>query len=336
MSLYRAYGITISSELPLPELSETSGIAQITVKKSRLSPPPLQSTSIQRQGITAWVGGTPNAVYLRWPGLATFLAISGQELLVDIETPEVDPHKLNVYLLSEALGLVLHQRGLFLLHASAVSLAGRVAIFAGAPGAGKSTMAAAFSQRGYPILGDDMVAMDLTQSDAVMVYPGYPQVKIWPDSIQGLTAQSPNIREQLQPLFLGSPKQVMRPQDTFPDQPLPLMGCFILQPGQQFDLQRLKGQAAFLALAKFFPCPGQVLQGNALVRHQQHCLNFLKRIPIIALTRPQDFKVLQNWITTLVDYSSSMTASQIKVDSQASLNSLTLEKFKTQMQYVLT
>jgi hypothetical protein len=63
------------------------------------------------------------------------------------------------YLLGPVLGLVLHLRGIPCLHASSVAIGDRAIALLGGAGAGKSTTAAAFAQRGFPVLTDDIVAL---------------------------------------------------------------------------------------------------------------------------------------------------------------------------------
>jgi len=86
------------------------------------------------------------------------------------------------YLLGPVIGVVLRHRGAVCLHASAVTINGKAVAFVGPPGAGKSTMAAALSQRGSRVLADDITTIE--ERDGVFyVHPAYPGVCLWPDSI---------------------------------------------------------------------------------------------------------------------------------------------------------
>lgn len=89
------------------------------------------------------------------------------------------------YLLGPILGIVLRLRGTVCLHASAVALDGRCVAFVGAAGAGKSTTAAAFARSGYGIVSDDIVGL-VERDQRFYVLPAYPQVCLWPESVEML------------------------------------------------------------------------------------------------------------------------------------------------------
>jgi len=89
------------------------------------------------------------------------------------------------YLLGPVLGFVLRLRGATCMHASAVAVENHAVLFLGPAGAGKSTTAAAFAQQGYRILSDD-VAVLVGEGTAIAVWPGYPQLRLWPESAEWL------------------------------------------------------------------------------------------------------------------------------------------------------
>ena len=86
---------------------------------------------------------------------------------------------VRLYLLGSAFGALLHQRGILPLHANAVALDGQVHAFLGHPGAGKATLAAAFHDRGYRLLSDDVCAVRLDAQDRPWVEPGMPRLRLW-------------------------------------------------------------------------------------------------------------------------------------------------------------
>ena len=85
------------------------------------------------------------------------------------------------------LGLImcywLEQRGRRVLHASAIALPGGAVGFIAGSKSGKSSLAAALMERGYPLLTDDFLTLDCTATP-VVGYPGYPQMRMWPDQAE--------------------------------------------------------------------------------------------------------------------------------------------------------
>ena len=89
------------------------------------------------------------------------------------------------YLVGPVMGFVLRLQGIIPLHASGVAIDDQAIAMVGAPGAGKSTTAAAFARLGYPVLSDDVVALS-HHAEHFLVAPGYPRVNLWPDSVRAL------------------------------------------------------------------------------------------------------------------------------------------------------
>lgn len=292
MSFYKAYNLNLYSDFFLPELLRGEKQIDIDIQKGKINLPQLKPTSIQRQGIEALFGGNLNEAYLRWLGVTTILAKDGNTLIVDPDSDNIDPQLLNLYILSEALGLILYQRGLFLLHASAIKIGEQVVIFAGTPGAGKSTTAAAFAKCGYTVLADDMVAMSLDSARKPLVYPAFPQIKIWQSAVKGL-GYNPS---SLPLLFADSRKRVIRQKENFPIEPFPLAYIFILEEGEDLKITKMDGANAFLSLARFFPLPSDLLQGTALERHFQQCVQLTREVDIWKVENPKNFETLKKLV----------------------------------------
>ena len=89
------------------------------------------------------------------------------------------------HILGPILGWVLRLRGSTCLHASAVCIGDGAIAFAGPQAAGKSTLAAAFGLRGYPVLSDDLVPL-VDRGDTILAQPGYPRLCLRPQAKQYL------------------------------------------------------------------------------------------------------------------------------------------------------
>ena len=81
--------------------------------------------------------------------------------------------------LASVLAFLLERRGVLALHASAVSRGSEAVAFMAASGTGKSTLAAAFLMRGWSLVTDDVLAVDLKER-TTSARPGYPEIKLGP------------------------------------------------------------------------------------------------------------------------------------------------------------
>ncbi len=137
--------------------------------------------------------------------LYRFLFDTGVHFLVDrvgrrLWVRWTEPNTLEdvlCYLFGIVLSFVLRLRGVISLHASAVVIDGRAVALAGSAGAGKSTSAAAFAQRGYPVLTDDVTALKPVAGD-FFVQPDRHQLKLWPET-SAMLFGSPDALPRLSP-----------------------------------------------------------------------------------------------------------------------------------------
>jgi hypothetical protein len=183
---YLLGGITLISEIPLPELP--------LIQHQSAAPHPV---NVRLGEVANFLPGavevdpdcfaTPTHYFLRVHGIGCYLVNRGQEIIV---SPEPGALSLDVraYLLGTLFVVLCQQRGLLPLHASAVSSGKGVVAFLARSGQGKSSLVAHLAQRGFRVLGDDVCLID-TRTDPVMVIPAAPWLKLWRNSLQMLGRQ---------------------------------------------------------------------------------------------------------------------------------------------------
>ena len=177
---YAIHGLTIRSEFPLPELESSRDFQpQILIRHGRVS-----REGIEFDGGPRSYQAQPGLIRIAWDRVGAFELRNGQELIVDPES-EVEPEVVRLFVLGAAMGLLLHQRGLPVLHASVVAHGPCCVGIVGAKGWGKSTLASALLVRGWSLVTDDLAVIDLKGPDP-MVAPGVRVVKLWPQSLAAL------------------------------------------------------------------------------------------------------------------------------------------------------
>jgi hypothetical protein len=180
-------GITLVSEIPLPEL------------------PLVQHHSDKPHPVHIRLGNVPNRLpqaveidpdcfatstyyWLRIRGIGCYLVTNGEEIVVCPETG-ARPLDVRAYLLGTLFVALCQQRQLLPLHASAVSTGRGVVAFLARSGQGKSSLAAYLAQRGFSVLADDVCLIDSASGGPAMVIPTAPWLKLWRNSLERLGSQ---------------------------------------------------------------------------------------------------------------------------------------------------
>ena len=131
-----------------------------------------------------WVRGG-GGVRIRYTEGATFWISSGfDEVWVGYDPPLTGADAA-YFLFEPVMAFLLRQRGTLALHASAVDVAGRAAVFCGSAGSGKSTTAGACVAAGHALLGDDVIAFS-ELGTRWLAHPGTATIRVWDDGARAL------------------------------------------------------------------------------------------------------------------------------------------------------
>jgi hypothetical protein len=275
--LYTAFGLGVRSTLPLPELTAGRGGVDVRIRPQRLDDAALRDAPEQRRV-------APRETRFHWDDVGTFAIRDGREILID-PWPGVDERLVRIALLGPALAVLLQQRGNLVLHASAVSVHGAAVAFLGCSGSGKSTLAAALHRRGHALIADDLVAVRVEAGTAV-VYPGFPQLKLWPDSIRALGGD-PEVLPRVDPEF---DKRARRATGV-PQRALPLARAYVLTPGNLTRIEPLPSREAVIELVRHsygVEWLHGLFDGTDLANRAE----IARRVRLRRLTRPWDLVAL--------------------------------------------
>jgi hypothetical protein len=163
------------------------------------------------------------AYLLRFPRYADFvISLNGRVVCCYLQ-PNCPPETMRHLLLNQVIPLLFSHLGKLVLHASACAMPQGVIAFMGTPGAGKSTLAASFGLRGFPIISDDCLLVE-EHAREIVTTRSFPGLRLWPESVAALFQRKPG----LQPLAHGTDKKrVLFDQDRF-DGPLSLLAIYVL------------------------------------------------------------------------------------------------------------
>ncbi|OAN73548.1 hypothetical protein A8B78_18305 [Jannaschia sp. EhC01] len=182
MPIFESAGLLIESEIDLPGLQKKPRGSVAADLEIRLGAAPDVAKSLGSVG-TGWEYDG-ESVWVRVEDVGVFHLAGHGPIIVEL-SPSATPADASLYLVGTILGIALHMRNKIVVHASAVLVADQAVLFCGAAGAGKSTIASALEGRGYPVLSDDLCALEVSESK-VFTYSDGRLLKLWQSSLEGL------------------------------------------------------------------------------------------------------------------------------------------------------
>jgi hypothetical protein len=288
---YSVYGLNVASSIPLPELSAGGGKPDVTI---RYGPVP---TSLQGAIETgSFYQAAPGSFLLLVDEVARYLVTDGKQIVIQREPGAVD-EEIALFLLGCAFAPLLQQRGLLPLHCSGIVVEGGCIAFVGHSGIGKSSLAGAFLKRGYHILTDDILVISLISDGTPRAYPGYPQLKLWPDTISKLgEAQQP-----LLPIRPGIDKFRRPIREEFYKDALPLKRLYVLgvSDAGEIEVAPMSGSAKVAAIIRNTYHLGFVKGLGKGPDHFKLCNALAARLDVRKVTRPREPYLLEELANAL-------------------------------------
>ena len=299
---YHAFGLHWASVgLLIPELPQ-AGIEAVEEHPSAI-------VTIREEDSQQWEELTPGPhdtpflqmghgdLRLTVEGIGRFRISNAEKIAWQRADLSASDQDLRTFLLGSAVGALMIQRGMLVLHGNALERDGQAIVCMGNSGAGKSTLAYALMRQGWRLLADDLVVIT---SDG-QVLPGIPRIKLWHDAAEafGLDPKSlPPIRQGMKK-YLLSGEAIKRAT-----QPCPLNALYLIRQQRQdsndpadiliTDIRRQKQAALCLRNQVFRP---RFVRGLG-----QEGANFIalaqlqQQVPLATLPTPRGIEQMQDWL----------------------------------------
>ena len=299
---YTAFGLKIGTTFPIPELTVSalsSSEPDITISRGNI--PPLSSDAIVVKQ-HAWT--LANQAWLKINNVGRFWIYQGKEIIMD-KAHGTNDVECRFYLLGAALACALVQRNILPLHGCSIVSGKKAILFLGKSGSGKSTLAARFQQLGYPILSDDVCAVNIKSATTPQLLVAYPQMKLGQTTLE----------------FLGIPhdSQLLvknRHRKNF--FPLVQTGLEHSYPLERIYFLRQSPHAFIKSISKSDGLPQLITNTHrklivqsicGVKKHFQQCAHILNHVDTYCFARPHDFKQFHNSMMDKTDLATTTVLS---------------------------
>jgi hypothetical protein len=290
MYSYLAYGLKIQSSIALPEfLSAPEALEDadpdLVIRTATEDVLPEEATKVWHFKIEC------DEAIIHHEKAGIFWIRDGKEVII-VFKPDTEESHTRLYLVGTIMGIVLYQKGLLVLHASAIEVEGQAVAFSANSGCGKSSTAAAFQTFGHRFLTDDVLGIDLTD-DVPTVFPAFPQLKLASEVAEVLGHE----KESLFVLDSHEEKKGLRVTNKFMHTPLPLKCIYLLTKSDSINIETVSAHEALMELIRQTLPTRWLSPGGTL--HFQQSTELTKRVPIYRLNRSDDLSSIKDIVTVV-------------------------------------
>lgn len=282
---YAYAGLRVTSEWSLPEWKVFEAPQPFDDPDVVIS---LNHAQEQTQSIEEFNIVHPEEYHFFVPDAGEYWVRHGREIVV-APAPGAGAREIRLFLLGSVWGALCYQRGLLFLHASVVQVGDEAIAICGPTGAGKSTLAAWLTERGYLLVSDDLCRFEITAEGQARVYPSAPRLKLWRDALDALRRSDAGLERD----HFRIDKFHVPMNGNYTRDPLPVRAIYLLDSGE-VGLTRLIGKAALRRLVELATYRGDLLDPmNQVAAHWQRCMQLAQRVPIFQFTRPRDWSAME-------------------------------------------
>ncbi|WP_158797057.1 serine kinase [Pedobacter sp. L105] len=282
MYSYWGFGLHIKSDIEFPELLPvTFGSADLSIYQGKV-PRQLEGENLVKM---VKVSMNENEYLHAVPGVADYYASNGQEICVEAH-PGADEKSIRLFLLSNAIAAILHQRNRIPMHASAICHEDGIVLFCGRSGAGKSTTVTTFQKKGSIVFSDDVCVLENDNNGELVALPSYPMIKLWEDSFAKIGLETAEEKYKIRPELA---KYARFYHDEFDISPRKIKQVYILDPENRTDNVEIKKLGPLAGFKLLQQNTYRYVQMNGMKKRNIHFAMISKlaaEVPVFQISRP--------------------------------------------------
>lgn len=212
--------------------------------------------------------------------IATYLIEKGNKITIEAKEGAV-LNEIQLFLFGSAMGSLLHQRQLLVLHGCAIEFLEGIVVFVAHSGTGKSTLASCFYQEGFNIFCDDQSVVDVHQG--LLVQPGLGQIKLWRQVLEERGLNEKDFKK----VYKNDEKYIV-PLHQPALKPKPLLAVVELQVAEEYAFEAMKGKSKMEILINHTYRNQYLTEMKLLKQHFSLYDKVSQAILVFKATRPQE------------------------------------------------
>ncbi len=215
--------------------------------------------------------------------------------IVDIYSYMDNTHvnEIALHLLGNIFALIMYRRNVFVLHGSCVSYKEKSLIITGDGGAGKSTLARGFIDRGHKVVTDDLAFID----DQYYVLPSYPSQKLWQDAMDNY-----GVEEFDHPIYSRQNKYNVSSKKSFLNERIPVGYVVMLcKHDGKVKIEEVKGMDKLNLLLENAYREEFLGMYDLEVAHLQFMVKLAGHVKVYKLYRPSEGFTVDQQITSILE-----------------------------------
>ena len=189
--------------------------------------------------------------------------------------------------------LCFSRRGDLPLHAAVVEIGGVAVLLAGPSGAGKTTLAAAFAERGYRLLGEDLACVQLDGAPAVV--PGPAVLRLRQDTAGRVLPRAARVVAE------DGARVHLALADRGDTTPVPIAAVLLLRDGDDDGAPRLEAVAPERALPDLWALGFRLPGADDAAACFASLVRLVDRVPVMNLHRAKTFDALGDTVASVAD-----------------------------------
>lgn len=296
---YSVYGMNLKSPIPLPGLPQATAKPDVNIRFGKISDRLLARklpSLKQFNKMTSVIKVSPQAMFFQWQTIGKVLIENGTDVVIESKEG-TEKEDILPFLTGLILGVLLHQRGSFVIHASAVRINNQVIAFMGEKGYGKSTLAAHLQVRGHDLISDDLVPITFADGE-IYTTPGFPRIKLHEDSINA-AGLNPEKYPLIHRLWR---KRSFECIQSFSPSPVRINAFCVLGSGEKVEISKLPPIESFVEIAKNTYLKLYLDALNYRTEQFENCRRIIEKIPVVKLERPPSFELMNTVIEALEEF----------------------------------